>query len=153
VRLSVIFSMDSPDFGGLLCSSTAISADLWRLGQVKPGGFLRLKPTTFEHALELVDRVEDFITDVQALVGRKSEKIPTLDVTLPPSGILEGTSNTIITCGWAQVSGCVSTGWRLFPFGRNWKADMRCESHHSYTITRPEARSTGEHKASHEPKH
>jgi hypothetical protein len=88
--------MDSPDFGGLLCSSTAISADLWRLGQVKPGGFLRLKPTTFEHALELVDRVEDFITDVQALVGRKSEKIRTLDVTLPPSGILEGTSNGII---------------------------------------------------------
>jgi urea carboxylase len=93
---AVIFSMDSPDLGGLLCSSTVISADLWRLGQVKPGGYLKLKPTTFKHALELVDRVEGFITDVQALVGGKAEKIPTLDVTLPPSGIQEGTSNAII---------------------------------------------------------
>ena len=88
--------MDSPDLGGLFCSSTVISADLWRLGQVKPGGYLKLKPTTFEHALELVQSVEGFITDIQALVGRKSEKIPTLDVTLPPSGIPEGTSNAII---------------------------------------------------------
>jgi urea carboxylase len=63
---------------------------------VKPGGYLELKPTTFEHALELVERVEVFITDVQAAVGGKTEKIPTLNVTLAPSGILEGTSNAII---------------------------------------------------------
>ena len=88
--------MDSPDLGGLLCSSTVISADLWRLGQVKPGGYLKLKPTTFEHALELVQRVEGFITDVQGLVSGKSKKIPTFDVTLPPSGIPRGTSNAII---------------------------------------------------------
>jgi urea carboxylase len=93
---SVIFSMDSPDLGGLLCSTTVISADLWRIGQVKPGGYLKLKPTTFEHALELVDRVEAFIANVKALVDGNSEMIPTLDLALPPSRIPEGTSNAIL---------------------------------------------------------
>lgn len=93
---SVIFSMDSPDLGGLLCSTTVISADLWRVGQVKPGGYLKLKPTIFEHALELVDRVEAFIANIKALVDGKSEMVPSLDLALPPSGIPESTSNAIL---------------------------------------------------------
>jgi hypothetical protein len=88
--------MDSPDLGGLLCSSTIISADLWRLGQVKPGGHLNLKPTTFEHARELVRRVETFIEGIHALVGGKPGKVLKLDLELPPSGLVEGTSNAII---------------------------------------------------------
>jgi urea carboxylase len=93
---SVIFSMDSPDLGGLLCSSTVISADLWRLGQVKPGGHLKLKPTTFERALELTERVESFIQGIQALVTGRSEAVSPLSLTLPDSGLEEGKSNAIL---------------------------------------------------------
>jgi len=92
----VIFSMDSPDLGGLLCSSTVISADLWRVGQVKPGGHLKLNPTTFERALELTERVETFIKSVQALVDGDSEIAPSLDMTLPNSGLEEWKSNAIL---------------------------------------------------------
>ncbi|TVY80340.1 putative urea carboxylase [Lachnellula suecica] len=93
---AVIFSIDSPDLGGLLCSSTVISADLWRLGQVKPGGYLKLKPTTFEMAIELTDRIEKIIKDVQALVDGTLEYHPKLDLTLPDSGLEEGKSNAIL---------------------------------------------------------
>lgn len=92
----VVFSMDSPDLGGLLCSSTVISADLWRLGQVKPGACLELKPTTFEMALELSDRVETFIRDVQNMVKGEYSHLPQLDSTLPDSGLKEGESNAIL---------------------------------------------------------
>jgi hypothetical protein len=93
---AAIFSMDSPDLGGLLCSSTIVSADLWRLGQVKPGGHLRLTPTTFEHARELAGRVETFIEGIHDLVDGKSEAVPSLNLDLPPSGLEQGTSNAII---------------------------------------------------------
>lgn len=93
---AVVFSMDSPDLGGLLCSSTVVSADLWRLGQIKPGEYLKLKPITFELALELRDRLEKFILDVRALVEGKSEDRPVLDLKLSDSELEEGKSNAIL---------------------------------------------------------
>jgi hypothetical protein len=93
---SANFSMDSPDLGGLLCSSTVISADLWRVGQIKPGGYLKLKPTNFEMALELTERVETFIKDVRSLVDGNSETVPSLNLTLPNSDLEEGKSNAIL---------------------------------------------------------
>lgn len=93
---AAIFSMDSPDLGGLLCSSTIISADLWRLGQVRPGGHLKLRPTTFEHAIELKEKVEKFILDIGALVTEKSNSSPVLDLSLPDSGLSKGTSNAVL---------------------------------------------------------
>ncbi|KUJ11040.1 uncharacterized protein LY89DRAFT_625418 [Mollisia scopiformis] len=93
---AAIFSMDSPDLGGLLCSSTIISADLWRLGQVKPGGHLKLTPTTFEHAIELKEKIEKFVGDIQALVEGTSIHVPVLELSLPASGLPEGTSNAVL---------------------------------------------------------
>jgi urea carboxylase len=93
---AVIFSMDSPDLGGLLCSSTVVSADLWRLGQIKPGEYLKLKPITFALALELRGRLERFILDVRALVEGKSEDKPVLDLNFPDSRLEEGKSNAIL---------------------------------------------------------
>lgn len=93
---SVIFSMDSPDLGGLLCSTTVISADLWRLGQVKPGDLLKLRPTTFDLAVELVERVERFVKEVQTLVAREGEAELRLDLELPTSGLDPQKSNAIV---------------------------------------------------------
>ena len=63
---------------------------------MKPGSYLKLKPTTFEHARELVRRVEEFIEAIHDLVDGKSEEIPGLHLELPPSGLEEGKSNAII---------------------------------------------------------
>lgn len=93
---AAIFSMDSPDLGGLLCSSTVISADLWRLGQVKPGGYLKLTPTTFEHAIELKEKIEKFISDIEEMVAENSSVPEALDLSLPPSGLAKGASNAVL---------------------------------------------------------
>ncbi|RDW60679.1 hypothetical protein BP6252_12062 [Coleophoma cylindrospora] len=80
---SVVFSMDSPNLGGLICSSTVISADLWRMGQLKPGESVRLKPTTYDNSLQLTDRVEKYVSQMQELVEGKTIHVPVLDVALP----------------------------------------------------------------------
>ncbi|KAH8685367.1 urea carboxylase [Tricladium varicosporioides] len=82
---SVVFSMDSPNLGGLICSSTVISADLWRLGQLKPGEYVRFRPTTYDLSLELFRRVETFVTEVGMLVENEMMcTTPKLDPELPP---------------------------------------------------------------------
>lgn len=83
----VVFSMDSPNLGGLICSSTVISADLWRMGQLKPGEHVRLKPTTYDNSLVLAKRVESFVDQIQKLVDGKSGDVPVLDLVLPPGEI------------------------------------------------------------------
>lgn len=91
-----VFVMDSPDLGGLLCSTTVILGDLWRLGQVKPGGTLKFKPTTFSLARRLVDRVEAFIVNIESLVSGSSTFKPVLDLTLPDPDLPLGQSNAVL---------------------------------------------------------
>ncbi len=57
---------------------------------------MKLAPTTFEHAFELVHRVEAFVGEIQALVDGKSEKVPKLDLDLPQSGLSVGESNAVL---------------------------------------------------------
>jgi urea carboxylase len=80
----VVFSMDSPNLGGLICSTTVPSGDLWRMGQLKPGEFVKFKPTTYDNSLELVRRTDTFVAEVEQFVNGKSVHLPTLDLVLPP---------------------------------------------------------------------
>lgn len=61
---AVIFPVDAPSIGGLLCLSTFVCADFWRLGQVRPGDTVKLKRISFEQALDLSARIEDFVARV-----------------------------------------------------------------------------------------
>ncbi|OTB17641.1 hypothetical protein K445DRAFT_315386 [Daldinia sp. EC12] len=60
----ILFSQDSPDLGGFICSSTVISADLWRLGTLKPGDKIKLKPVSYSCARKLASQKADFINAV-----------------------------------------------------------------------------------------
>ncbi|KAH8892168.1 urea carboxylase [Thozetella sp. PMI_491] len=69
-----IFSVDSPNFGGLVCSSTVISAELWKLGQLKPGDSFRLTPVSLKSALHLKRHLEQHVSEIaDAVKGRLSE--------------------------------------------------------------------------------
>lgn len=79
-----VFTMDSPNLGGLLCSSTVISGDLWRLGQTKSGDTIKFTPTTYENAVLLTARVEAFVEDLQKWVNDSTRPLPTsLNTNLP----------------------------------------------------------------------
>ena len=54
----VILTCDGPSLGGFVCPVTVIKAELWKVGQVKPGDTIRFVPLTFEQALAM-ERAQD----------------------------------------------------------------------------------------------
>ena len=63
-----LFSVDSPSFGGLICSHTVVSAELWKLGQVRPGAHFRMTPVSREDAVKQVRRVDQYLADVADVI-------------------------------------------------------------------------------------
>jgi urea carboxylase len=51
--MPVILGPDGPSLGGFVCPATVISADLWKLGQLKAGATLRFEPVSYAQAVTL----------------------------------------------------------------------------------------------------
>jgi len=49
--MPVILTHDGPSLGGFVCPVTIAKAELWKVGQVKPGDKIRFVPLSFEQAL------------------------------------------------------------------------------------------------------
>jgi urea carboxylase len=49
----VILTRDGPSLGGFVCPTTIVKAELWKVGQVKPGDRIRFVPLQYENALAL----------------------------------------------------------------------------------------------------
>jgi urea carboxylase len=49
--MPIILGPDGPSLGGFVCPATIIQADLWKVGQLKPGDRVRFVRTTFDGAL------------------------------------------------------------------------------------------------------
>ncbi|KAI1455092.1 AHS2-domain-containing protein [Annulohypoxylon moriforme] len=58
----VIFPQDAPGLGGFVCSSTVVSADMWKLGKLKPGDKTTLTPISYKSARELAERKTKFLS-------------------------------------------------------------------------------------------
>lgn len=50
---AVVLTCDGPSLGGFVVFSVVASAEMWKLGQVRPGDIIRLQPITVEKAFEL----------------------------------------------------------------------------------------------------
>ena len=61
----VFFPHDAPGLGGFLCSSTVPTAELWKLGQLKPGAEVTLTPVSYQLARELASKKEQLIKAVE----------------------------------------------------------------------------------------
>lgn len=51
--MPVILGCDGPSLGGFVCPATIIQADLWKMGQVKPGDTIHFYPVDFAAAVAL----------------------------------------------------------------------------------------------------
>lgn len=60
----VILTRDGPSLGGFVCPVTIIKAELWKVGQVKPGDRIRFVPIDYKQALALEHAQE---TQIRAL--------------------------------------------------------------------------------------
>ncbi len=56
--MPVILGPDGPSLGGFVCPATIVQAELWKMGQLKPGDTVRFKRLTREHANAL-QRAQD----------------------------------------------------------------------------------------------
>jgi len=56
--MPVILAKDGPSLGGFVCPATIIQAELWKIGQLRPGDTIRFVRTTFAAALD-AEREQD----------------------------------------------------------------------------------------------
>jgi len=70
--MPIILGPDGPSLGGFVCPATIIAADLWKIGQLKPGDKVRFHPVTAGEAREREYAREAEIETLQPWVSEKS---------------------------------------------------------------------------------
>jgi len=63
--MPVILGPDGPSLGGFVCPATVITADLWKIGQLKAGDTVRFIPVSIETAVELERAQNDEIQTLE----------------------------------------------------------------------------------------
>jgi urea carboxylase len=64
--MPVILGPDGPSLGGFVCPVTIIKAELWKMGQLKPGDTIRFHCVAYEQAVALEQSMDDAIRDLPA---------------------------------------------------------------------------------------
>ncbi|WP_147195057.1 urea carboxylase [Pantoea sp. CCBC3-3-1] len=62
----VILTRDGPSLGGFVCPVTIAKAELWKVGQVKPGDRIRFHPISFDDALALENAQQESVKSLRA---------------------------------------------------------------------------------------
>ncbi|MDB6078244.1 MAG: urea carboxylase, partial [Akkermansiaceae bacterium] len=65
--MPVILTKDGPSLGGFVCPLTIAAAELWKVGQVKPGDTIRFRRIAFDTALTLEKAIDEAIETLTPL--------------------------------------------------------------------------------------
>jgi urea carboxylase len=65
--MPVILGPDGPSLGGFVCPATIVQAELWKMGQLKPGDLVRFRAISRSQAAEMEEQMEACIAE---LTGR-----------------------------------------------------------------------------------
>jgi urea carboxylase len=78
--MPIILGPDGPSLGGFVCPAVIVDAELWKVGQLRPGDSVRFCPVTYEHA-------EAMSRQLDAAVAGLAEELPPLpaDVAVLPA--------------------------------------------------------------------
>ncbi|ACE84148.1 urea carboxylase [Cellvibrio japonicus] len=82
--MPVILTKDGPSLGGFVCPVTIVKAELWKVGQVKPGDKIRFVRMSFDDALNLEKAQDEAIATLQPLANFAATPIAA-----PPHGLSE----------------------------------------------------------------
>ena len=96
--MPVMLGPDGPSLGGFVCPATLVQADLWKLGQLRPGDTLRFQCISVEEANRL-EEIQD--AAIALLDGAYANEVQTLVPGVETSPILyhqEGTDATPSVC-------------------------------------------------------
>jgi urea carboxylase len=84
--MPIILAHDGPSLGGFVCPATIVQAELWKIGQMKPGDTVRFYPIDIETAIALERIQEEEISTLSRL-----ERSPALLLD-PTANLLDVTS-------------------------------------------------------------
>ncbi len=92
--MPVILTKDGPSLGGFVCPVTIVKAELWKVGQVKPGDKIRFKRLSFDTALAMelsIDRAIESLSVQPAvlpipIVKPENTISECIVASLPPKG-------------------------------------------------------------------
>ncbi|HEX4339598.1 MAG TPA: urea carboxylase [Polyangiaceae bacterium] len=59
--MPILLGPDGPSLGGFVCPATIVTAELWKMGQLKPGDTVRFRPWALETAERVETRVEESV--------------------------------------------------------------------------------------------
>jgi urea carboxylase len=59
--MPVILGPDGPSLGGFVCPATIVQAELWKIGQLKPGDLVRFRAISLEQAREMERLLDEYI--------------------------------------------------------------------------------------------
>ena len=71
--MPVILGPDGPSLGGFVCPATVISADLWKLGQVRAGDKIRFLPVSIEDAVAIEQSQNQSLRSLKKIAHAWSE--------------------------------------------------------------------------------
>jgi len=64
--MPIILGPDGPSLGGFVCPATIVDAELWKVGQLRPGDTVKFRAVTFEEANSLSSALEDTLRTLTA---------------------------------------------------------------------------------------
>jgi urea carboxylase / allophanate hydrolase len=73
---AVVLTCDGPSLGGFVVSATVVSADMWKMGQVRPGDKLQFVPFATEQAVETTSAVATSLNNLRLLVTNLAKSVP-----------------------------------------------------------------------------
>jgi urea carboxylase len=73
--MPVILGPDGPSLGGFVCPATIVHAELWKIGQIRPGDTVRFRALSLEQSIQLDEQLE---TCIEVLSGELPQ-LPELD--------------------------------------------------------------------------
>ncbi len=87
--MPIILGPDGPSLGGFVCPATVVAAELWKVGQLKPGARVRFVPITAERASELELR------QLAAIAARRAPaELTAVAASVPASPVLQSHAKT-----------------------------------------------------------
>ncbi len=64
--MPILLGPDGPSLGGFVCPATIIHAELWKMGQLRPGDTMRFQAVTYAQATEMARQLDESVTTLHS---------------------------------------------------------------------------------------
>jgi len=71
--MPIILGPDGPSLGGFVCPATIIDAELWKMGQLRPGDKVRFHAVTYDQATQMTRAIDSSVGSLLAPLPRLPE--------------------------------------------------------------------------------